>query len=71
LAASISFCEMNPLGVNPKMPAHARSRADHDAVASRRTTTGADHLVESTGPRSKKAISWCAASVQSNTEMPP
>src|SRR6476646_11673495 len=29
-------------------------------------------LVESTGPRSKKAISLgCAASVQSNTEMPP
>ncbi len=28
--------------------------------------------VESAGPRSKKAISvGCAASVQSNTEMPP
>src|SRR5258708_34260596 len=38
--------------------------ADHDPAIENR--------VESSGPRSKKAISFgCAASVQSNTEMPP
>jgi hypothetical protein len=73
-AASISFCEMNPLGVSSKMSSPREiseltitplyQYTDHDPPLAIR--------VESTGPRSKKAISLgFLGSVQSKTEMPP
>src|SRR5215212_5653743 len=65
---------MNALGANSKMSspreiseltmAPLYQYTDHDPPPAM--------CVESTGPRSKKAISLgCAASVQSNTEIPP
>src|SRR5215475_1860993 len=73
-AASISFCERYWLGCSSKMSSpRAISEltisplyqyTDHEPPI--------DMCVESTGPRSKNAISFgCDASVQSNTEMPP
>jgi len=74
LAASISFCVSVALGVSAKMSSPRviseltmlplYQYADHAPPSTMR--------VESSGPRSKYAISLgCLASVQSKTEMPP
>src|SRR5687767_6638795 len=74
LAASISFCEMNSLGVSSKTSspraiselymAPLYQYTDHEPPSPIR--------VESDGPRSWYAISFgLEGSVQSNTEMPP
>src|SRR3712207_5330903 len=73
-AASISFCEMNALGVSSK----TSSPREISELTIEPLYQYTDHeppgpwRVESDGPRSKKAISFgFFASVQSKTEMPP
>src|SRR6185503_8296458 len=73
-AASISFWEMNSLGVS-SATSSPRAISELTMLPLYQYT---DHeppivnFVESTGPRSKNAISFgFFASVQSNTEMPP